>query len=311
MLMQEQKDRAKADAKSKKAGAQASEVYKDLRAAGRRRSPATPSCRPSRRSAASSGTATLVEAAEEGSVVEVVLEQTPFYAESGGQDSDAGTITGDGVSLEVVDVQRPVKGLIVHRVRVAAGRAADRGGRAGRGGRRMAARCLPGPLGHPRDACGAAPGAGPDRAAERLVQQAGLPAAGLRLAGRAEPAGALRRRGGGQPGHPLRPERQSRPTCRWPPRGRSVPWPCSARPTARRSGWSRWAGRGPASCAAAPTCSTPRRSGWSPLTGESSVGAGRPPGRGVRRDRGVPLPGQGARPGDGPDATCSRSSRTS
>jgi alanyl-tRNA synthetase len=46
-----------------------------------------------------------------------VLEQTPFYAESGGQDSDAGTITGDGVVLEVVDVQRPVKGLIVHRVR--------------------------------------------------------------------------------------------------------------------------------------------------------------------------------------------------
>ena len=33
-LMQEQKDRAKADAKSKKAGALASEVYKDLRAAG-------------------------------------------------------------------------------------------------------------------------------------------------------------------------------------------------------------------------------------------------------------------------------------
>jgi alanyl-tRNA synthetase len=54
-------------------------------------------------------------------VVEVVLEQTPFYAESGGQDSDAGSITGDGVSLEVVDVQRPVKGLIVHKVRVNAG----------------------------------------------------------------------------------------------------------------------------------------------------------------------------------------------
>ena len=51
----------------------------------------------------------------------MVLERTPFYAESGGQDSDAGTITGDGVVLEVVDVQRPVKGLIVHRVRVTAG----------------------------------------------------------------------------------------------------------------------------------------------------------------------------------------------
>jgi alanyl-tRNA synthetase len=54
-------------------------------------------------------------------MVEVVLEQTPFYAESGGQDSDAGRIIGDGVELEVVDVQRPVKGLIVHRVRVKQG----------------------------------------------------------------------------------------------------------------------------------------------------------------------------------------------
>ena len=49
------------------------------------------------------------------------MEQTPFYAESGGQDSDAGQIIGDGVELEVVDVQRPVKGLIVHRVRVKQG----------------------------------------------------------------------------------------------------------------------------------------------------------------------------------------------
>ena len=63
----------------------------------------------------------MAEAAEEGDLVEVVLERTPFYAESGGQDSDAGTITGDGVVLEVVDVQRPVKGLIVHRVRVSSG----------------------------------------------------------------------------------------------------------------------------------------------------------------------------------------------
>ncbi len=63
----------------------------------------------------------VVEAAEEGDTVEVVLERTPFYAESGGQDSDAGRITGAGVELEVVDVQRPVKGLIVHRVRVTKG----------------------------------------------------------------------------------------------------------------------------------------------------------------------------------------------
>ena len=120
-LMQEQKDRAKADAKSKKAGAQAVEIYRDLRAVG-----PTPftgytelSTESKVRGIVVDGT--LAEAAEEGDVVEVVLEQTPFYAESGGQDSDAGRIISDGVELEVVDVQRPVKGLIVHRVQVKQG----------------------------------------------------------------------------------------------------------------------------------------------------------------------------------------------
>ena len=120
-LMQEQKDRAKADAKSKKAGAQAVEIYRDLRALG-----PTPftgytelSTESKVRGIVVDGM--LVEAAEEGDMVEVVLEQTPFYAESGGQDSDAGRIIGDGVELEVVDVQRPVKGLIVHRIRVKQG----------------------------------------------------------------------------------------------------------------------------------------------------------------------------------------------
>ena len=120
-LMQEQKDRAKADARSKKAGSLATEVYKDLRSAG-----ATPFTGYTELSTESTVRGIVVdgevaEAAEEGDLVEVVLERTPFYAESGGQDSDAGTITGDGVALEVVDVQRPVKGLIVHKVRVTSG----------------------------------------------------------------------------------------------------------------------------------------------------------------------------------------------
>ena len=120
-LMEEQRDRAKADAKSKKAGAQAVEVYRNLRDLGE-----TPFTGYSELATESNvrgivADGELVEAAEEGDVVEVVLERTAFYAESGGQDSDAGVITGDGVSLEVVDVQRPVKGLIVHRVRITKG----------------------------------------------------------------------------------------------------------------------------------------------------------------------------------------------
>src|SRR5690606_18251554 len=64
----------------------------------------------------------LVPVATEGEVVDVVLERTPFYAESGGQESDAGVIeTADGGLLEVLDVQRPVKGLIVHTVKVTTG----------------------------------------------------------------------------------------------------------------------------------------------------------------------------------------------
>ena len=120
-LMQEQRDRAKADAKSKKAGAQAVEVYRNLRDLGE--TPFTGYSELATESVVRGMVADgeLVEAAEEGDLVEVVLERTPFYAESGGQDSDAGVITGDGVSLEVVDVQRPVKGLIVHRVRITKG----------------------------------------------------------------------------------------------------------------------------------------------------------------------------------------------
>jgi alanyl-tRNA synthetase len=56
-----------------------------------------------------------------GSEVEVVLDTTPFYAESGGQEADAGRITGDGLDLEVLDVQKPVKGLVTHTVRVLSG----------------------------------------------------------------------------------------------------------------------------------------------------------------------------------------------
>ena len=54
--------------------------------------------------------------------VEVVLDRTPFYAESGGQLADTGVVElADGTELEVLDVQKPVGDLIVHRARVRAG----------------------------------------------------------------------------------------------------------------------------------------------------------------------------------------------
>jgi alanyl-tRNA synthetase len=64
----------------------------------------------------------LVEAAEEGSEVEIVVDQTPFYAEGGGQVGDTGLLANPHVILEVKDTKRPLNDLIVHRALVKRGR---------------------------------------------------------------------------------------------------------------------------------------------------------------------------------------------
>jgi alanyl-tRNA synthetase len=56
----------------------------------------------------------LVNTALVGEKVEVVLGETHFYVEAGGQVSDTGVIQGDGWLVAVEDVKRPVSGLIVH-----------------------------------------------------------------------------------------------------------------------------------------------------------------------------------------------------
>ena len=53
---------------------------------------------------------------------EVVLEATPFYAESGGQVGDTGTVEWNGGRARVVDTQKPIEGLIVHHVEDVEGR---------------------------------------------------------------------------------------------------------------------------------------------------------------------------------------------
>ena len=55
-----------------------------------------------------------VEAAREGEDVEVFLERTPFYAESGGQVGDTGLITTPSGRVRVEDTQKPVEGAIAH-----------------------------------------------------------------------------------------------------------------------------------------------------------------------------------------------------
>ncbi|WP_029149945.1 alanine--tRNA ligase [Microbacterium indicum] len=59
-----------------------------------------------------------------GQTAEVILTETALYAESGGQVADKGTIVGSGFELEVLDVQRPVPGLISHTVSVTTGEVA-------------------------------------------------------------------------------------------------------------------------------------------------------------------------------------------
>ena len=63
-----------------------------------------------------------VEQAGPGANVAILLNQTPFYAESGGQVGDTGTITGPGgVVVTVTDTQKKLGVLFVHLGRVDAG----------------------------------------------------------------------------------------------------------------------------------------------------------------------------------------------
>ncbi|SIT82721.1 alanine--tRNA ligase [Edaphobacillus lindanitolerans] len=59
--------------------------------------------------------------AEEGEEVRVILDKTPFYAESGGQIADRGTITGDGFRAGVQDVRKAPNGQNLHTVKIEAG----------------------------------------------------------------------------------------------------------------------------------------------------------------------------------------------
>ncbi|SFR76722.1 alanyl-tRNA synthetase [Agromyces sp. CF514] len=120
-LMTAQRTRAKADAKSKKKVLADLSVYADFRAKGE-----TVFTGYTDLLTESSVLGILVDgqpaaAAVAGQTAEVILAETSLYAESGGQAPDQGRIVGDGFELEVLDVQKPVKGLISHTVKVLSG----------------------------------------------------------------------------------------------------------------------------------------------------------------------------------------------
>jgi alanyl-tRNA synthetase len=120
-LMQEQKTRAKADAKARRRALADHSVYRDLRAQGE-----TIFTGYSDLETESTVLGLLVDGlpvdrAGEGQIAEVILAETALYAESGGQVADKGVIVGPGYELDVLDVQRPVPGLISHTVEVKTG----------------------------------------------------------------------------------------------------------------------------------------------------------------------------------------------
>jgi alanyl-tRNA synthetase len=61
-----------------------------------------------------------VESASSGATVQVILDQTPFYAESGGQIGDRGYLSGDNLLIRVEDVQKE-SGFFVHHGRIERG----------------------------------------------------------------------------------------------------------------------------------------------------------------------------------------------
>ena len=120
-LMAEQRHRAQADAKAKKgAFADLSELRKLVDERGSIFTGYT-ELRTETHLRAILVDGVSVPAAKAGDKIEVVLNETPFYAEAGGQAADTGVITGNGFIIDVQDVQQPVKGLSVHRAVVREG----------------------------------------------------------------------------------------------------------------------------------------------------------------------------------------------
>lgn len=118
VLMEEQKERARADSRAKKVGHIDSSVFRKIadKVGG-----GTDFIGYTDFAGEASVAGLLVDGQPVPSVdapaeVDVILDRTPFYSESGGQQADNGTIRlASGAIIEVTDVQSPLKGLAVHR----------------------------------------------------------------------------------------------------------------------------------------------------------------------------------------------------
>lgn len=63
----------------------------------------------------------LIEEAHAGEEIQLILDETPFYAESGGQIADQGTLEAEGLKVSIKDVQKAPNGQNLHRAVVEKG----------------------------------------------------------------------------------------------------------------------------------------------------------------------------------------------
>ncbi|MGW6377916.1 alanine--tRNA ligase [Rhodococcus sp. NPDC055112] len=120
-LMAEQRKRAKEDAQSRKHAHADLSIYKEFVDRGETEFTGFAELTTEATVLALISGGVRVPTATAGQEVEVILDRTPLYAESGGQIADIGTITGPGLKVRVRDVQKIAKKLWVHKVTVEEG----------------------------------------------------------------------------------------------------------------------------------------------------------------------------------------------
>nr|WP_042197115.1 alanine--tRNA ligase [Kibdelosporangium sp. MJ126-NF4]CEL22750.1 Alanyl-tRNA synthetase [Kibdelosporangium sp. MJ126-NF4]CTQ89889.1 Alanyl-tRNA synthetase (EC 6.1.1.7) [Kibdelosporangium sp. MJ126-NF4] len=121
-LMEEQRQRAKADAATRKTGhGDLSEFRKVLEQHGDTEFLGYTDLQSTARVVALLVDGRPVSKVTAGQHAELILDRTPFYAESGGQIADTGLLVGSGAEIQVDDVQKVVPGLFVHRVTILSG----------------------------------------------------------------------------------------------------------------------------------------------------------------------------------------------
>ncbi|HJQ46825.1 MAG TPA: alanine--tRNA ligase [Amycolatopsis sp.] len=121
-LMEEQRQRAKADAAARKKGHGDLSVYRELlEQHGETDFLGYTDLQATARVIGLLSGGQGVPVVRQGEKAELILDRTPFYAESGGQVADTGVLLASGGEAKVVDVQKVVPGLFVHRVEVTDG----------------------------------------------------------------------------------------------------------------------------------------------------------------------------------------------